>query len=169
MAQHPHAPASLELIRPRDGRPPYARPVGETDDDHDDVSDEIVVSVRAICTTLPEVIEEPAWVGTRWRVRTKTFAHVLRISRGWPPVYARAAAVDGPVDVLMFRSSGTELDVLRAAGQPFLAPPWRRDEVGLLLAVGSAVDWSEVRELLTESFCCQAPAKLARLVERPAG
>ena len=143
--------------------------MGEPDDDHDDVPDEIVVGVRAICTSLPEVIEEPAWVGTRWRVRTKTFAHVLRISRGWPPVYARAAADDGPVDVVTFRSSGAELDVLRAAGHPFFAPPWRRDEVGLLLPVGSTVDWSEIRELVTESFCCQAPAKLSRLVERPSG
>jgi hypothetical protein len=114
---------------------------------------------------LPETREEAAWVGTRWRVRTKTFAHVLTIDAGWPPAYARAAATDGPATVLMFRSTGAELAALRDGGPPFFAPPWRADEVGLL--IGDDVDWAEIRELLTESYCVQAPAKLAALVDRP--
>jgi hypothetical protein len=35
--------------------------------------------VRRVCLGFPEVVEEQAWVGTRWRVRSKTFAHVLVI------------------------------------------------------------------------------------------
>ena len=121
--------------------------------------------IGEICRALPEVVEESAWVGTRWRVRGKTFAHILTIDDGWPPAYARAAATDGPVHVLMFRSAGEELAALREGGAPFFAPPWRADEVGLVL--GDDVDWDEVRELLTESYCAQAPRKLAALVERP--
>jgi hypothetical protein len=109
--------------------------------------------------TLPEVHEEAAWVGTRWRVRTSTFAHVLTIDAGWPPAYAKAAATDGPIVVLMFRSRGQELEALRHAGPPYFAPPWRADEVGM--EVGLDVDWVEVGELLTESYRAQAPKPLA--------
>jgi hypothetical protein len=123
--------------------------------------------IGAICNALPEVVEEQAWVGTRWRVRGKTFAHVLGVDDGWPPAYARAAATNGPARLLMFRSTAEELAALRAGGAPFFAPPWRADEVGLVL--GDDVDWDEVRELLTESYCAQAPAKLVALVDRPPG
>jgi hypothetical protein len=130
-----------------------------------DVSPPIVARIGRVCRPLPEVVEEPAWVGTRWRVRGRTFAHVLAVESGWPPAYARAAATEGPVTVLMFRSSGPELDALRHGGPPFFAPPWRADEVGLLL--GPDADWEEIAELITESYCAQAPRSLRDRVERP--
>jgi hypothetical protein len=120
---------------------------------------EVVERVRATCLALPEAYEEEAWVGTRWRVKGKTFAHVVPIAGGWPGAYARAAGTDGPVTVLMFRSSGSELDALRLGGPPFFAPVWRADEVGLV--VGADVDWVEVAELLTDSYVVQAPKRLA--------
>jgi hypothetical protein len=126
---------------------------------------DFVAQVRTICLVLPEAYEEPAWTGTRWRIRSKTFAHILMIAAGWPPVYAAAAGTDGPVQVLMFRSAGEELGMLREAVEPFFAPPWRADEIGLRLHVST--DWAEVTELLTESYCRQAPKKLAALLERP--
>jgi hypothetical protein len=42
---------------------------------------------------------------------------------------------------------------------------WREDEVGMV--VDERTDWHEVGELLTESYCLQAPTSLSRLVERP--
>jgi hypothetical protein len=135
--------------------------------DHQDVAPGVVAQVRALCLRLPDAYEERAWVGTRWRVRTRTFAHVLLIDDGWPPAYARAAASDGPVTVLTFRSSGPELDVLRGSGRPFFAPPWREDEVGMLIETD--VDWFEVAELLTESYCLLAPKALSARVHRPPG
>jgi hypothetical protein len=130
-----------------------------------DVPREIVAELRAVCLGLPEAYEEQAWVGTRWRVRKRTFAHVLAVEYGWPPAYARAAATDGPATVMTFRSSGPELAALRGAGHPFFAPVWRADEVGLVLDAG--VDWDEVAELLTESYCVLAPEALRGLVIRP--
>jgi hypothetical protein len=129
------------------------------------VSRDVVAAIGAVCLALPEAYEEDAWVGTRWRVRDKTFAHVLPIDDGWPPAYSRAAATTGPAVVLMFRSTGAELAALRGGGPPFFAPPWRADEVGLVLT--DDVDWDEIGELLTESYCAQAPAKLAARVARP--
>jgi hypothetical protein len=129
------------------------------------VNRDLVAAMGAVCLALPEAYEEDAWVGTRWRVRGKTFAHVLPIDEGWPPAYSRAAATAGPVVVLMFRSTGEELAALRDGGPPFFAPPWRSDEVGMVLL--DDVDWDEIAELLTESYCAQAPAKLAAQVARP--
>jgi len=82
------------------------------------VIDEIVERIGAVCLALPEVREEDAWVGTRWRVRTKTFAHVLTVDAGWPPDRRRRRLGRDP-------------------------------------------------RALTESYCVQAPAKPAAVVDRP--
>jgi hypothetical protein len=134
--------------------------------EHADVPVDIVARLRSVCLALPETYEEPAWVGTRWRIRKHTFAHVLRIEAGWPPAYARAAGSDGPITVMTFRSSGPELDALGRARHPFFRPVWFPDIVGMVLDGG--VDWDEVAELLTESYCVLAPKKLVKLVHRPA-
>jgi hypothetical protein len=127
---------------------------------------EVVAKLRSVCLGLPEAYEEPAWVGTRWGIRKQTFAHVLMVESGWPPAYARAAGSDGPITVMTFRSSGPELDALSRAGHPFFKPVWFPDIVGMVLDGG--VDWNEVTELLTESYCAVAPKKLVELVDRPA-
>ena len=132
-----------------------------------DVAPEVVDRLRSVCLALPEAYEESAWVGTRWRIRKKTFAHVLTIDAGRPPGYARAAATDGPVTVLTFESSGPELAALSEAGHPFFKPPWRPTVIGMVLR--ARVDWDEVGELLTESYCVHAPKKLVESVERPTG
>lgn len=130
-----------------------------------DVPPEIVGKVRSVCLGLPEAVEEQAWVGTRWVIRKQNFAHVVRIESGWPPGYARAAGSDGPLTVMTFRSSGPELDALSNAGRPFFKPVWFPDIVGMVLDAG--VDWDEVTELVTESYCILAPKKLVELVGRP--
>jgi hypothetical protein len=120
--------------------------------------DDIAGRVRELCLAHPEVHEEQAWVGLRWCVGTKTFAHVLDIVDGHPPAYATAADTDGPTSVLMFRSGGDELEALRHTGAPFFATSWRSDEIGLML--GHETDWDEVAELLTESYLLRAPQRL---------
>lgn len=135
------------------------------DRDASDVAPGVLGRLRSVCLRLPEAYEEAAWVGTRWRIRTRTFAHVLVVDSGWPPAYARAAGADGPITVLMVRSSGPELDQLRHSRRPFFAPPWRADEVGLVL--GDGVDWDEVEQLVTDSYCALAPKRLRELVDRP--
>ena len=108
-------PAASDTVdrrcRPREGR------VAE----HTDVPDEIVAALRAMCLELPEVQEEEAWVGTRWVIRKKNFAHVLTIDSGWPPAYARAAGTDGPAtgaDVPVVRSRARRLGQRRPSLLP---------------------------------------------------
>jgi hypothetical protein len=123
----------------------------------DDVPDHITVRVRELCLELPDAYEERAWVGTRWMVRTRTFAHVLGVTLG-----DRA-----PMVVLSFRSTGEELEALRRVGHPFFVLGWGRDALGIALDAGT--DWEEVRELLVESFCVMAPKKLIARLDRPDG
>jgi hypothetical protein len=120
----------------------------------DDVPEDIEVRLRERCLALPDAYEERAWVGTRWMVRKRTFAHVLGVEAG-----------AGPFVVLSFRSVGDELEVLRHAGHPFFVLGWGRDAIGMVL--DAATDWNEVREVVTESFCVLAPKKLTALVDRP--
>lgn len=65
---------------------------------------------------------------------------------------------------MTFRSSGPELDALSNAGHPFFVPVWWPDIVGMVLEPG--VDWDEVAELLTESYCVLAQKKLVEMVDR---
>ncbi|WP_214402330.1 MmcQ/YjbR family DNA-binding protein [Pseudonocardia lacus] len=130
----------------------------------DDVPPDLLAPVRAACLALPEVREEAAWEGVRWQVRGRTFAHLLTVAGGRPQAFARAVGTDGPVTVLMLRSSGAELDALRAGGPPFFPAPWGADVVGM--ALDADVDWTEVGELLTESFLVRAPRVLREEVER---
>jgi hypothetical protein len=127
-----------------------------------EVAPSIVAKLRAICLALPEADEEEAWVGTRWSVRKKNFAHVVAIDDGWPPAYARAAGSDGPLTVLTFRAPATELEAYRHAGPPFFKPVWFPDIVGL--AIDDDADWTELAELVTDSYCVLAPKKLRDLV-----
>ena len=131
-----------------------------------EVPSEIMARLRSVCRGLPETLQEPAWVGTRWRIRGHTFAHVLTIEAGWPPAYAAATGSDGPITVMTFQSSGPELDAFAHVGHPFFRPRWRPGIVGMVLSAD--VDWDEVTELLVESYCLLAPKKLVDLVERPA-
>ena len=120
----------------------------------DEVPEEDEARLREMCLALPDAYEERAWVGTRWMVRKRTFAHVLGVE------------LDGvSFVVLSFRSAGEELDVLRHAGPPFVVLGWGRDAMGMVLDADT--DWHEVSELVTESYCVLAPNKLVALVERP--
>lgn len=130
-----------------------------------DVPPATLARLRSVCMALPEAYEERAWVGTRWMVRKRNFAHVLGIDAQWPPAYARAACVDGPALVLTFQSPSPELDALAHAGHPFFKPLFGVNIVGMVLEADA--DWQEIAELLTESYCLLAPRKLADRVDRP--
>lgn len=122
--------------------------------DYSDPPDDVVARVRLAVAELPEIHEEKAWAGTRWRVRQRTFAHVLGVDR------------DGGYDVVLsFRSQGPELEVLQRMGHPFFTLGWGRDAMGMVL--DDDTEWDEVAELVTESYCVLAPKKLVALIDRP--
>ena len=133
-------------------------------------SDELVPEawverLAGFALALPDAYQEEAWVGDRWRVRGRTFAHVLRVEPGRPRAYSDAVGSDGPHVVLTFRADPDELDAIAHSGPRYFRARWGRDVGGLV--IDDDVDWDEVRELVVDSYCRLAPAKLVRLVDRP--
>lgn len=115
------------------------------------VPQEMVRRIGAVLGALPECREENAWVGTCWRVRHATVAHLF-----------------GGEDQLFritFRAEPDEVMAFEHLGAPYFRAGWGRNVVGLLL--NDDTDWDELAELLTDSYCLQAPATLADRVPRP--
>ncbi|MFC4786428.1 MmcQ/YjbR family DNA-binding protein [Nocardioides sp. MAHUQ-72] len=127
-------------------------------------SSQVVARLASTALALPEAYEEDAWTGVRWRVRSKTFAHVLVAQEGYTSAYRDVTGVTEPTTVLTFRSSGDELLALTHAGPPFYRPPWSPTVVGMVL--DGDTDWDEVAELVTESYRFCAPQKLRHLLDR---
>ena len=108
--------------------------------------------LRRVVADLPECVEERAWVGVRWRVRQATVAHAF-------------GGEDGRFRIT-FRAEPDEVLAFRHLGPPYFKTEWGRNVVGMIL--DGDTDWTELTELLTDSYCLQAPAKLAAQVPRPA-
>lgn len=100
---------------------------------------------------LPECVEEDAWVGVRWRVGQATIAHVF-------------GGEDGLFRII-FRAELDEVMAFEHLGLPYFKAGWGANVVGLVL--DDDTDWSELEELLTDSYCVQAPTRLASQVPRP--
>jgi hypothetical protein len=118
--------------------------------DRPDVPAAWVDRLRALLA-FPGCEEEPAWTGVRWRVGGATVAHVF-----------------GGEDQLFritFRADPDEVLAFEHLGAPYFRASWGRNVVGLVL--DETTDWQELGELLTDSFCLQAPAPLAARVPRP--
>ena len=107
--------------------------------------------ISAILADLPEVREDDAWVGLAWRVRSATVAHVF----GGEDQLCR----------ITFRAEPDEVVAFEHMGDPYFRASWGGNVVGLLL--DDDTDWEELAELLTDSYCIQAPTKLAEQVARP--
>jgi len=116
------------------------------------VPEQMVLRIGAVIAGLPRAVEESAWVGTRWRVGQATIAHVF-----------------GGEDQLFritFRAETEEVMAFGHLGAPYFKSGWGGNVVGMLL--DDDTDWQELAELLTDSYCLQAPQHLAAQVDRPA-
>ena len=120
--------------------------------DRPDVPERMVRRIGRVLNALPECHEDAAWVGVHWHVRNATVAHVF-----------------GGEDQLfrvVFRAEPDEVMALQHLGAPYFRAGWGRNVVGMLL--DAQTDWEELAELLTDSYCLQAPQRLSEQVERPA-
>ncbi len=128
---------------------------------------DVVARLGATALALPETYEEDAWTGVRWRIRAKTFAHVMVAQAGFESSFRDITGVADPTTVLTFRATGDELLALTHAGLPFYRPPWSPTIVGMV--IDADTDWAEVVDLVIESYRFCAPQKLVRLLDGAAG
>ncbi|MFD7075998.1 MmcQ/YjbR family DNA-binding protein [Nocardioides sp. NPDC059952] len=116
-----------------------------------EVPEAMVARLREILGAFPKCLEDDAWVGVRWRVGQATIAHVF--------------GGEDQLFRIVFRGEPDEVVAFEHLGPPYFKAGWGGNVVGMIL--DDDTDWDEVAELLTDSYCIQAPAKLAGLVERP--
>lgn len=116
-----------------------------------EVPEAMVARLREILAAFPKCLEDDAWVGVRWRVGQATVAHVF--------------GGEDQLFRIMFRAEPDEVVAFEHLGPPYFKAGWGGNVVGMI--VDDDTDWDEIAELLTDSYCIQAPAKLAALVERP--
>src|SRR3954451_10087093 len=105
-------------------------------------SGDIVARLASTALALPDAYEEDAWTGVRWRVRKKTFAHVLVAQEGYTSAYRDLTGVSDPTTVLTFRSSDDELMALVHAGPPSCRPTRSPTPAGMV--IDGDTDWVEV-------------------------
>jgi len=111
----------------------------------------MVARLRSLLTGFPGCREEDAWTGVRWRVGPATVAHVF--------------GGEDQLFRIVFRAEPDEVMAFAHLGAPYFKAGWGGNVVGLLL--DDDTDWDELAELLTDSYCLQAPQHLAAQVPRP--
>ncbi|BCY11778.1 hypothetical protein L3i22_068660 [Actinoplanes sp. L3-i22] len=128
---------------------------------------EILGRLRPICAELPEAYEEVAWIGVRWRIRARTVAHVYVPDPDRFPVYAEHVTGGEMPAVMTFRAPLEDLLGLTAGGFPFFRAPWGDNVAAVIL--GEHTDWTEIAELVTDSYREMAPKFLAARVRNSGG
>jgi asparagine synthetase B (glutamine-hydrolysing) len=116
-----------------------------------EVPESWVRRIDALLLGFPKTESEPAWVGWRWRVAGATIAHVF-------------GGEDGLFRIT-FRGEPGEVMAFTHLGLPYFRAEWGDNVIGMLL--DDDTDWTEVAELLTDSYCIVAPETLAAQVPRP--
>jgi hypothetical protein len=125
-----------------------------------EVPDDIVERIRALCLALPEVtvrVDE-----SRIAARSTAWSYDIR-RRSFCLLVARADPAGEAVTVLVLRADSDERKALLAGGHPFFPSRAGRDRIGVVLA--DDTDWTEIRELVTDSYRILAPKKLSALLD----
>jgi hypothetical protein len=118
------------------------------------VDDPRLRRLAEICLALPETTREDSGRHATFRIQKRAFAYWLDDHHG-----------DG-IDGIVCKARWGEADALVAADpERFYKPAYvgPRGWVGLRLD-GGEIDWTEVTDLVTESYLSMAPKKLAEMV-----
>jgi len=118
--------------------------------------DRRLVRLTKVCLALPESSRELAGRHARFHVRDKTFAWYLDDHHG-----------DGIVSVSCKMALDENREVAALDPARFYLPAYmaHRGWIALRLDAGK-IDWSEVAELVADSYRLVAPKRLAALVSR---
>jgi hypothetical protein len=104
-----------------------------------------VERVRRICLALPEAYEEETWGEATFRVRKK--------------IFCMAGGHDPATPSISLKASREDQQALLAQGEPFFFPAYVGPKG--LDRRRSHVEWTELEELITDSYRLVAPKKLA--------
>jgi hypothetical protein len=113
--------------------------------------------LRKVCLALPEAHEVEAWGEPTFRVRNKLFAMYAAPNNhhggGRPAVWCKAAP-------------GNQSLMVRAAPDRFFVPPYVGPSGWVGVWLDRNPDWTEVRELMCDSYRLIAPRKLQAALDQ---
>jgi hypothetical protein len=113
--------------------------------------------LRKLCLALPEAHEVEAWGEPTFRVRNKLFAMYAAPNNhhggGRPAVWCKAAP-------------GNQSLMVRAVPDRFFVPPYVGPSGWVGVWLDRNPDWTEVRELLCDSYRLIAPRKLQAALDQ---
>jgi len=104
---------------------------------------------RSICLALPEATEKEAWGAPTFRVRDKLFVHYRENHHG-----------DGRVAIWCKARDGVQETLVDADPKRFFVPPYVGHKGWIGVRLEGRVDWSQVSDLLEESYRMTAPKRL---------
>ena len=111
--------------------------------------------LRKICLALPQAHEVEAWGEPTFRVRNKLFAMYAAPNNhhgaGRPAVWCKAAP-------------GNQALMVRAEPVRYFVPPYVGPSGWVGVWLDRNPDWSEVKELMRDSYRLVAPKRLAGLL-----
>ena len=113
--------------------------------------------LRKLCLALPEAHEVEAWGEPTFRVRNKLFAMYAAPNNhhggGRPAVWCKAAP-------------GNQSLMVRAAPDRFFVPPYVGPSGWVGVWLDRNPDWTEVRDLMCDSYRLIAPRKLQAALDQ---
>jgi len=117
------------------------------------VDEQTLARIRAAVAALPEVVEDSDRWAHSFKVRRRVVAYVFSIEdpRGETPT------------MLVCNAQSDERAALLAGGHPYFAPNAGHDRLGVVLDQKS--DWTQIGELLVDSYRLVAPRTLADSIE----
>ncbi len=107
--------------------------------------DEMMAELRRICLAYPGSSQRDTWDHPNFRVRDKIFV-IVGSHEGSPALSLKAAA--------------GEQQSLLAEGDPFFLPPYVGSKGWIGVVLDGATDWSEIAELIDDSYRAVAPTRL---------
>ena len=118
-----------------------------------DSSVKVLARLRRICLALPEAEEIETWGHPTFRVRKKIFVGC-------------GAGDDGRVQMTCKSPPGEQQALVAADSKRFFVPAYVGSRGWVGVRLHAPVDWTEVTELVEESYRMTAPKRLGALLER---
>ena len=117
----------------------------------------LLARLRKLCLALPEAHEVEAWGEPTFRVRNKLFAMYAAPNNhhgaGRPAVWCKAAP-------------GNQALMVRAEPERYFVPPYVGPSGWVGVWLDRDPDWTEVRDLMCDSYRLVAPKKLVGALDR---
>jgi predicted DNA-binding protein (MmcQ/YjbR family) len=108
--------------------------------------------LREICLSFPETAERVSFGDPNWTVKGKGFA-------------AQKGNFEGGRPSLWFRPADGEQQVLASDRERFFVPPYVGGKGWLAMYLDAAMDWSEIAELVEDSYRQKAPKRALKVLD----